>query len=143
MIPTCNTFTGLPKSSVQPSLRCFRLDAPTTKVHIKLCESTRLGKVWGVIGFLDQTHECLVPVTVGPLQCWKNLEEMEGAVLQAARLTAMMTCYHHALLPPCLLLRAFSQSRSRINFALDWVQEQGETNNPATAGCKSHKSKRL
>lgn len=56
---------------------------------------------------------------------------------------------HHALLPPCPAATVptatvpFSQPGRRISFALEWVQEQEETNNPPTAGCKSHKSKWL
>lgn len=38
---------------------------------------------------------------------------------------------------------SFSQPGRRTRVALEWVQEQGETNNPRMAGCKSHESTRL
>ena len=56
---------------------------------------------------------------------------------------------HRDLLPPCPAATMptatvpFSQPGRRVSFALEWVQEQEETNDPPAAGCKSDKSGRL
>lgn len=118
---------------------------------------------------MHQPQRCILGFARAP--CWEKLGVLQASLVShtgawcrvtvrspmvagpggdGVGVTSSRTHCHRDLLPPCPVATTpaatapFTQPERRISLALEQVQEQEETTNPPTAGCKSHKkSERL